>query len=317
MDPIIANDLMTYGKTVKKDRKTQWFQYVKPYLFLLPAIAIIIFWVYKPLLQTLQYSLYKWSMVPGTQPEYVGLANFTKLFKNKDFIPALKNTVIYIAGMLPFSVVLPLFIAAATHDLAGKAKNLYRALIFVPMIMPPVAVAIIFQWLLHPSNGLVNHLLLTWGLTSDNIAFFANEAFAKTMIILISGWKMIGFSTLMFSSALSNIDFQYYEAAKLDGAGSIRRFFDMTLVLLSPTVMLMLMISVLFAGQWSFAYIDLLTTGGPFGSSTNIFYLMYKFAFNDLNVGLCAATATLFFIVFGIIALLMQFLSKKFAFYDN
>lgn len=290
---------------------------VKPYLFLLPAIGLILFWTYKPLLQTLQYSLYKWSMVPGTVPEYVGFENFTKLFRNKDFVPALKNTLIYILGMLPFSIILPLFIAAATQDLNEKAKKIYRAVFFIPMIMAPVAVSIIFQWLLHPSNGLVNHLLQTLGLTGESIAFFADQKFARLMIILISGWKMIGFSTLMFSSALSGIDTQYYEAAKLDGAGSIRRFFDMTLVLLSPTAMLMLMVSVLFSSQWSFAYIDVLTQGGPFATSTNIYYMMYKFAFGDLNVGLCAAAATLFLILFGIIALTMQRLTKKYAFYDN
>lgn len=290
---------------------------VKPYLFLLPAIGLILFWTYKPLLQTLQYSLYKWSMVPGTVPEYVGFENFIKLFRNKDFLPALKNTLIYILGMLPFSIVLPLFIAAATQDLNEKAKKIYRAIFFIPMIMAPVAVSIIFQWLLHPSNGLVNHLLQTMGLTGESIAFFADQKFARLMIILISGWKMIGFSTLMFSSALSGIDTQYYEAAKLDGAGSVRRFFDMTLVLLSPTAMLMLMVSVLFSSQWSFAYIDVLTQGGPFATSTNIYYMMYKFAFGDLNVGLCAAAATLFLILFGIIALTMQRLTKKYAFYDN
>ncbi len=290
---------------------------VKPYLFLLPAMGLILFWTYKPLLQTLQYSLYKWSMVPGTVPEFVGIDNFMKLFRNKDFIPALKNTLIYILGMLPFSIVLPLFIAAATQDLNEKAKKIYRAVFFIPMIMAPVAVSIIFQWLLHPGNGLVNHLLQTLGLTGESIAFFADQNFARLMIILISGWKMIGFSTLMFSSALSGIDTQYYEAAKLDGAGSIRRFFDMTLVLLSPTAMLMLMVSVLFSSQWSFAYIDVLTQGGPFATSTNIYYMMYKFAFGDLNVGLCAAAATLFLIVFGIIAMTMQRLTKKYAFYDN
>ncbi|MHA9739916.1 carbohydrate ABC transporter permease [Robinsoniella peoriensis] len=290
---------------------------VKPYLFLLPAMGLILFWTYKPLLQTLQYSLYKWSMVPGTVPEFVGIDNFMKLFRNKDFIPALKNTLIYILGMLPFSIVLPLFIAAATQDLNEKAKKIYRAVFFIPMIMAPVAVSIIFQWLLHPGNGLVNHLLQTLGLTGESIAFFADQKFARLMIILISGWKMIGFSTLMFSSALSGIDTQYYEAAKLDGAGSIRRFFDMTLVLLSPTAMLMLMVSVLFSSQWSFAYIDVLTQGGPFATSTNIYYMMYKFAFGDLNVGLCAAAATLFLIVFGIIAMTMQRLTKKYAFYDN
>lgn len=290
---------------------------LKPYLFLMPAIVMIIFWHYKPLLETIQYSLYKWSMVPGTIPEYVGLQNFQRLFSNKDFIPALKNTLFYVLGMIPFSIILPIFIATATQELNGVAKRIYRTLFFIPMIMAPVAVSVIFQWLLHPSNGLINHILQVLGITTENIAFFSNQKYAMPMIILISGWKMIGFSTLMFSSALSGIDTQYYEAAKMDGAGKYRSFWHITIPLLSPTIMMMLMMSILFSSQWSFAYIDVLTQGGPFSTSTNIYYMMYKFAFGDMNVGACAAAASLFLVIFGIIALVLQKLSDKVAFYDN
>lgn len=162
---------------------------LKPYLFLAPAILMILFWHYKPLLETIQYSLYKWSMVPGTVPEYVGLQNFQKLLTNKDFVPALKNTLFYVLGMLPFSIILPIFIATATQDLNNAAKRIYRTLFFIPMIMAPVAVSVIFQWLLHPSNGLINHLLQVFGITTENIAFFSNQKYAMPMIILISGWK--------------------------------------------------------------------------------------------------------------------------------
>ena len=290
---------------------------VKPYLFLTPAVLMLIWWVYKPMLGTLRYSLYDWSMVPGTEAVYVGLSNFKKLLTNKDFGTAVINTGVYILGMLPFSVILPVFLSVATQGLQDKVKKLYRAFFFVPMIMAPVAVSTIFQWLLHPSNGLINHLLQTAGITANNISFFSDERFARLMIILISGWKMLGFATLMFSSALSGIDRQYYEAAALDGAGKFRSFFHITLTMISPTVMMMIMMSVLFSSQWSMAYIDVLTQGGPYGTSTNIYYLMYKYAFKDMNVGVCAAAAGLFMLVFVILAMLLQKLSSKVAFYDN
>lgn len=290
---------------------------VKPYLFLAPAVLMLVWWVYKPMLVTLRYSMYEWSMVPGTQPVFTGIRNFVKLFSNKNFGTAVVNTGIYILGMLPFSIVIPIFLSVATQGLKDKAKRMYRAFFFIPMIMAPVAVSTIFQWLLHPSNGLVNHVLQVLGITESNISFFTDEKMARLMIILISGWKMIGFATLMFSSALSGIDKQYYEAASLDGAGKFRSFFHITLTMISPTIMMMLMMSVLFSSQWSFAYIDVLTQGGPFGTSTNIYYLMYKFAFGDMNVGVCAAAAGLFMVVFGILALILQKLTKKVAFYDN
>lgn len=305
-----------FSRTSRKKRKLHT-EKLKPYLFLMPAVVMIVFWTYRPLLETLQYSLYKWSMVPGTVPEYAGIQNFQKLFQNKDFFPALRNTAYYILGMLPFSIILPIFIANATQGLKERSKRIYRAVFFIPMIMAPVAVSVIFQWLLHPGNGLVNHLLQVFGIAEDSIAFFASERFAMPMIILISGWKMIGFSTLMFSSAFSGIDSQYYEAAEMDGAGRSRSFWHITVPLLSPTIMMMLMMSILFSSQWSFAYIDVLTQGGPFSSSTNIYYMMYKFAFGDMNVGMCAAAASLFLVLFGIIAMVLQKISGRVAFYDN
>ncbi len=297
--------------------KKKWRVNYKPYLFLFPAVFLLIWWMYKPLLGTLRYSLYEWSMVPGTQAGFVGFNNFVKLFRNKDLGIALVNTGIYILGMLPFSIIIPIFLATVTQSLKDGAKKVYRAFFFIPMIMAPVAVSTIFQWLFHPSNGLLNHVLVNMGVFENNVSFFTTQGLARGVIILISGWKMIGFATLMFSSALSGIDKQYYEAAALDGAGRFKSFFHITLTMLSPTIMMMLMMSVLFSGQWSFAYIDVLTQGGPFGTSTNIYYLMYKFAFGDMNVGVCAAAAVLFMIVFGILALLLQSASKRVAFYDN
>ena len=289
----------------------------KPYLFMLPAVALIGFWVYKPLVQTVGLSFYKWSMVPGTTPAFVGLQNFAKLFANKDFWPAMGNTLFYTLGLLPFSILIPLFIAVATQNVGERAKKVYRALFFIPMIMAPVAVSTIFQWLLHPTNGLVNQLLISWGVIDQGIAFFADERFSRTVILLITGWKMMGFSTLMFSSALAGVNTEYYESARLDGAGPLRQFKDITVPLLSPTILLMVMMSVLFASQWTFAYIDILSQGGPYGSSTNIYYMMYRFGFNDMNVGLSTAAALLFFAVFGLIALGFLKLNKKYAFYDN
>ncbi|MEK5104408.1 sugar ABC transporter permease [Cytobacillus sp. FSL M8-0252] len=128
---------------------------------------------------------------------------------------------------------------------------------------------------------------------------------------------MIGFSTIIFSAALTNINRDYFEAAALDGATKWKQLMTITIPLLSPTILFMLTMSILFSSQFTFAYIDILTAGGPFGTSTNIYYEMYKYGFSNLNAGLSSAAATLFFIVFAIIAIGLNVLTKKFAFYDN
>ena len=307
-------------KKKKREREKGKYQNrggVKPWLYLLPTIVLITFWLVKPLIQTLMYTFCDWNMLPGTTPEFVGLQNFYDLFRTPEFGVAIKNTFYYILMMIPFAVIIPLLIAAMIQNLSVKSQQIYRVLIFFPMIMPPVATGTVFQWLLHQTNGVVNHVLLSLGIIENGINYFMAEEWAKFVVAFISGWKMIGFATLMFSASIGNINPEYYEAAKLDGSGGVRRFFDVTIPLLSPTVMLMLMMSVLFASQWTFTNIDVLTQGGPYGTSTNIYYVIYKYAFGNSNVGLSAAASLVFLVIFGIIALLLQTISNKLAFYDN
>lgn len=294
-----------------------FFKIVKPYLFIAPAFLVILFWLYRPLLGSFYYAFTRWGMVPGTRPQWVGWSNFLRFTGGKDFGAALSNTVFYTLALLPFSVILPLFLAAITNRFSGRVKNIYRVILFVPMIMAPVSAAAIWRWLLHPSNGLVNFILRALGLTSSGIAFFSDPRAARIAILIITGWKMIGFGTLIFSAALTGVSSMYYEAASLDGASNRRMFFSLTIPLVSPSIMLMVMMSVLFASQWTFTYIDILTGGGPFGRSTNIYYEMYKYGFQNLDIGMSSAAANLFLVVFGCIGFFLSVFSKRLSFYDN
>ncbi|MEF3310508.1 sugar ABC transporter permease [Paenibacillus sp. GYB004] len=301
----------------RKGNRIKMLRRLKPYLYLSPALLLLAVWMYKPLLSTFYLAFHKWSMVPGTEPAFVGLDNFTRLLANKSFADSIGNTVFYTIGLLPFSIAIPVLLATVTHQMTGTMKNVYRALFFIPMILAPVSVSAIWRWLFHPSNGLVNQVLIQTGLLQEPIAYFSNPDFAKWIILLITGWKMIGFSTLMFSAALTSINREYYEAASQDGAGRLALFRHITVPLLSPMILFMLTMSILFSSQWTFAYIDILTAGGPYGTSTNIYYEMYKFGFSNLNVGFSSAASMMFFFVFGLIALALTGLSRKYSFYDN
>jgi multiple sugar transport system permease protein len=155
------------------------------------------------------------------------------------------------------------------------------------------------------------------GFIDHGINFLGSEATALFSIVIIAGWKMIGFSTLMFSAALTGIDKSYYEAAEVDKVSKLRQTMSITLPLLSPTVIFMVMLSILFTAQWTFIYINVLTMGGPAGASTNVYYLMYTYGFKNFNVGMSAASAITFFVMFGVIALVINKINKRLAFYDN
>lgn len=288
-----------------------------PFLFVAPALILVLFWVYRPLVQTFGLSTQMWNMNPNVEPVNVGLQNFQYIFTHPDFFQAVWNTFLYILLMLPFSVILPMAIAIATNRLSSRAKNIYRAIFFLPMIMPPVACSAVWRWLMHPINGLFNHLLTSMGVVEEGVRFLSDENWVLLSIVLIAGWKMIGFSTLMFSAGLTGIDPSYYEAASVDGHKKWRQTLTITLPLLSPTIMLMLMMSVLMTAQWTFAYIDVLTQGGPAGASTNVYYLLWTYGFKNFNSGLSSAAAVVFFIGFGILALIFTRINRKVAFYDN
>lgn len=290
-------------------------QKITPLLFVLPALLLILFWVYRPLAQTFMLSTKQWNLNPDIAAIDVGWSNFKLIFRHPDFAVAVQNTFLYIVAILPFSVIIPILLAIVTNNLSERAKNTYRAFFFLPMIMPPVAVAAVWRWLMHPVNGFINQVLLRFGLITERILFLSDEKIVLLSVVLIAGWKMIGFSTLMFSAGLTGIDTVYYEAASIDGHKRWFQTLTITLPLLSPTIIFMLMMSVLFTAQWTFAYIDVLTQGS--GSSTNVYYLMWTYGFKNTNVGMSAAAAVVFFIGFGILALLFNRLSRKLSFYDN
>lgn len=288
-----------------------------PAWFLAPALILMGIWTYWPLVKTVYYSFVEWNMLPTSDPLWVGIKNYRLLVQHPDFGRAMLNTLCYVLGMLPFSVVIPMALAIATERMNIRARNVYRVLFFLPMVMPPVTVSVVWRWLFHPTNGIINQALIGLGLVDNGINFLTDMSTALFSINLIAGWKMIGFSTLMFSAALTGIDKSYYEAAQVDKVSRLRQTLTITLPLISPTVMYMLMLSILFTAQWTFAYINVLTQGGPVGSSTNVYYLMYTYGIKNFNVGMGSASAILFFVMFGVIALAMNRVNKKIAFYDN
>jgi len=293
-------------------RRMEWLQ---AYLYLLPAFAAIAVWVYRPVLTTLQLSFYQWNLLETTPKIAVGLDNYVQLLTLPELGSAVRNTLVYILGMLPFSVVLPLAIALLMQTVVGRARAVYRSAIFTPMLMAPVVVAVVWSWIMNPIGGVLNHgLHAAFGIAP--IYWFRDGKLAILGIIVITGWKLLGFSTLIFSAALTNVSEEYLDAASVDGATRGETIRHIILPLLSPTILFMVMLSVLLSSQWTFPLVNVLTQGGPLDATTNIYYLLYQFGFRNFNIGLSTAAAVLFFAVFGLLALAFTWLSDRLAFYD-
>lgn len=297
-------------------RFPRWLRRLQPYLYLLPALLTIGIWIYKPLVQTLHLSFYQWNLLPTSPKTFVGWENYERIISLPEMQQAVNNSIIYTVGLLPLSVILPLVVALLTDNISKRWRNLYRMLIFIPMIMAPVVVSVIWNWILHPTDGVLNVQLGQW-LGLEPINFLRDGSLPILTIIFITGWKLFGFSTLIIASAIANINRDYIEAAAIDGAGYWQTVRYVILPLLSPTVLFMTTLSILLASQWTFAYVNVLTQGGPLGKTTNIYYILWEFGFRSFSVGWSSAAAISMFVGFGILAAMLLSLTRRFSFYDN
>ena len=288
---------------------------LQPWVYLAPTLATLVVWIYWPLIEALYLSFFQWNMLPTATPRYVGLDNYANLLTLPEMRRAAWNTVLYILGLLPLSVVLPTAVAMLTQDLSAPFRNLYRSLIFIPMIIAPIVAAVLWRWLLNDDHGLVNAVFETVGLSP--VGFLKDPSIALWTLVWITGWKLIGFATLLLSAANGSIDPGYVEAARMDGATRWQVIRDIRLPLLSPTILLLTMMTILFGAQWSFVYINALTGGGPLQSTTNVFYLMWDYGFQSYSAGWSATAGILTFAGFGVIAILCLWLMRRFAVHEG
>ncbi|WP_208026061.1 carbohydrate ABC transporter permease [Amycolatopsis acidicola] len=282
-----------------------------PYLYLAPALALLVIWTYRPLVQTAQLSFYSWNLLP-TQPMVpAGFANYERLLQLPALGQSVTRTLFVIGGLLPFTIGIPVLVGLLSKRIKGRARSVYQALVFSPMLVAPVASAAVWQWLLDPGAGAVNRLLGT----SAN--WLHEITTANPAIVLITGWHLVGFAVLVVSAGLANINGDYAEAAQLDGASRWQITRWITLPLLSPTLVFLTLMTVLLSAQWTFPLIDTLTQGGPADATTNVYYLLWDYSFHSYDAGLGAAAGMLLFIGFGVVAAILVWLSERLTFHDN
>ncbi|KAA9154303.1 sugar ABC transporter permease [Amycolatopsis acidicola] len=286
-----------------------------PLLYLAPALVFLYLWTYRPLVQTVQLSFYNWNLLPTSPMTPAGLGNFSRVLSLPELGQAVGNTVVYILALLPFTVVVPTAAALLTRRVRGRAKTVYQALIFLPTLVTPVASAAVWRWLFDPQSGPVNRVIRALG--GEPVNFLRDEHAAIIAIIVVSGWSLLGFATLVISAGLTGISAEYPAAASLDGASRWQITRLITLPLLSPTVLFLVLMTTLLSVQITFPLIDILTQGGPDGATTNVYYLLWQYGFRNFDAGFAGAAGTVFFAGFGVLAVVFVWLSDKLSFYDN
>lgn len=293
----------------KKEKKTTFS--VAPFLFILPAIVpLLIFWVY-PMGKSLLISFTDWDYVSPNY-EFVGISNYTDLLTDPTFYSVLLNTFVFSMGVVIPCVAGGLLLALLV---SGKSKGMgiYRTLIFSPWVTPTVAVSIVWSWIYEPKVGFANWVLNLLHL--PGLDWTSSSTWAMPAVIIVSIWKGIGWTMIFYLNALKKVPVSLYEAASLDGASKWRRFVHITVPIISPTTLFLVVITSIDALQ-AYDQIQVLTQGGPAGSTRTMLYFYYQTAFEEFNMGKATATAILLVLITAVFSFIQFLLSKRWVHYQ-
>lgn len=275
-------------------------------MFMAPSLIIIGLFVVYPMVKALYFSFTDYDLLQP--PSWVGVRNYTQLFKDGEAFNAIKNTIIYAAATTIGSVLLAIVIATflnQTFFLRGFA----RTAIFVPFITSLGVVSIAWTYLLNPDIGLLSY----WGEKAGVGAgqgWLVNPHLAMPSVIVVGVWKYLGFYVVMYLAGLQSIPRDLYESASVDGAGPVRRFTNVTLPLLSNQTMLIAVIATVTNVQ-AFDQIYVMTQGGPFFKTETLVMMMYREGFQNLQFGYASALA------FVLVAMLMVLSLAQIGFFSR
>lgn len=269
----------------------KYYGKLTPYLFLIPAGVVLIIFFFIPFFQTILLSFQDYTNSIYS-PAMVGLDNYIKLFQNPIFYKVLWNTFIYLVVAVPVLATVPLLLAILINQQIRFA-NLYKILIYLPVIVSIVVAAIAFKWL-YADQGILNYIVTSMGL--DSIGWLTDPDFALYSVIFVTIWKGIGYYMIIYLAALMSVPKELYEACDIDGANFVTKHLTVTIPHIMPTIALVTTISSISAMK-VFAEIYVMTKGGPLDASKTIVYYIYERAFENLDLGFASAMAVVLLII--------------------
>ncbi|WP_394926899.1 carbohydrate ABC transporter permease [uncultured Robinsoniella sp.] len=276
-------------------------------IFLAPVIILLIVFIFYPILDTFNTSLYKWNGISSSK-SFIGLGNWSTLIKDSSFWIAFRNNIEIM--ILSIVVQIPIGLALATFlDFGGKKMNLFKVLWFIPLLMSSVAIGFLFSYALATNGGIISTIAKVFG--GGNIDLLGNPQTALLTVIGVICWQFTPFYMVYFMAAFTNVPYDVFEAARIDGATRGQYFWKIALPLLVPSMKSAAILSMVGSLKY-FDLIYVMTGGGP-GTSTELMATyMYKQSFKTFNMGYGSAVAGGMFILITLVSLItMKILNGK------
>ena len=283
------------------------------YGFIVPSLLFTLVLGVYPLLWAFRYMFYDYKGY-GT-PRYVGLDNFERLWRDDLFWNSVQNTFVYAGGKLLLTIPLALILAVILNRKL-RGRHLLRAIIFTPTVISAAVMAVVFFLIFNSYNGILNQLLVRYGLVSEAVNWLGSDH-AMTTVIVVAVWGAVGNYMLLFLAGLQSIPEDLYESASLDGANPVQQFRYITVPMLGPVLQMIVMLAIITALK-GYESIMVLTEGGPFGKTEVMFLYVYKLLFPvstgavvEQQIGYGSAVGFASAVIVGLITVAYFYASKK------
>ncbi len=274
-----------------------------PYLLLIPTFFILVVFLFYPAVETFRLSFFKIHPWSGAET-FAGFYNFIKIFTNEDYLRSFVISAFFALVVIAAGLLFSLLIALLLNQKI-KGMRFYRSFLIWPYALSPAIAGALFNFLFNPANGVICYFtgFRTW---------LTDEKTAIIVVIIAAVWKNLGYNIIFYLTALRNVPSSALESASIDGAGSVKRFIYITFAFLSPTTFLLFVMNTIYAYFASFGLIDVLTEGGPAGSTKLLIYQLYKDFFVHSKIGYAAAESlVLFSLVVGVTVLQFRTAGEK------
>ncbi len=297
---------MTVTEEIMRKKAYQTRQIASIFVFVLPAlIPLLVFWIY-PIIRSIWISFTDWDFMTPTY-HIVFFKNYISLFKDARFYNALWNTLVFTVGTLAPTIIIGLMLAVFLQK-PFLGSGVMKFILFSPWVTPTVAISIVWTWIFQPDDGLANLVLSLAGLPA--LKWISSSQTAMLSVIIVTVWKSMGYAMIFYLSALEKVPQELYEASALDGAGKWKQFVTITLPSISPTTFFLMIITMVNSLQ-AYDQIQILTQGGPSGSTRTLLYMYYQLGFKEFKMGQATAVATVMIVITVVLSLIQFGASKK------
>ena len=277
------------------------------YLFILPNFIGFVLFMLVPIIMALVFSFTNYDVI--STMDFIGFENYIDLFTDDQFLISLRNTLWYCVLTVPSGVVLALLMAVLLNrQLKGMA--IFRTLVFIPVITSMVAVSLVWSMLYEDNSGLLNILLGYLGL--GPVHWLTDTNMAMISIAIMSVWKGLGYNMTIFLAGLQGVPGELYEAATIDGANSVQKFFKITVPMIGPTTYFVTLMALIGSLQ-VFDQVNIMTGGGPVDATKTVAFYLYQYGLQFYKMGYACAAAYVLFILVFIVSLIQNISSKKWA----